>query len=100
MNTQKLRRQHPDRVPVILKRSGNCTLPELERTQYLVPRSITLGSFTCTLRSVMKLNQSEGLILFINKELPPFSLTFDEMDEKYSVDGLLTISIASESVFG
>jgi GABA(A) receptor-associated protein len=96
----KLRCRYPDRVPVKLERSKKCMLPLLEKENYLVNRNLTLGDFTCILRKHMSLTPSQSIIIFVNNELLPFSETFDELDHRYSNNGIITLRYTSENVFG
>jgi GABA(A) receptor-associated protein len=100
----KLRKQYPERVPVICTPTPNCKLPLLHNKQFLVPKDSTLGTFIYMLRQKLKITSQTGLILFINNELPPTTITFGEL-EKYVVkppegDDCLHITYSSENTFG
>lgn len=99
-----LRLRFPDRVPVRCT-AGKISIKTtniLEKRQYLVPRDLTVGEFSYTLRKYMKLTKSQSLLLYVNNELPPVLTTFDELDKRFTNNeqGVLEITYCGENTFG
>jgi hypothetical protein len=40
---EKIRRKYPDRVPVIVEKSPNARIGDLDKKKYLVPSDLTVG---------------------------------------------------------
>lgn len=108
----KQRRQHPDRIPVIVEAydgadSANRTrVGELTQHKFLVPSHITMGKFMCVLRQRLKLNAAMALILCTNHEtkprsIPPVSSLLSQIyATHHDLDGFLYFQYSGESCFG
>jgi GABA(A) receptor-associated protein len=93
-------KKYPDKVPIICENYDK-TLPNLDRKKYLVPRDITLAEFMYIIRKRMKLDQSQGIFIFVNEKMLPTSYTINMIYETESdQDGFLYITVGGESVFG
>ena len=42
---EKIRKKHPDKVPIILEKLPSCRIGELDKKKYLVPGNLTVGQF-------------------------------------------------------
>ena len=65
---------------------------------------MTIGQFSFTLRTLVRLSASHGIFLFVDNTLPPSSVTFAELfdDAKKTkfFDGFVHIVYAIENTFG
>ena len=100
--SSKILTKYPDRIPIIVSRSKNSTLPELEKSKFLVPSDLTLGQFQTVLRKRIKLADTEAIFIFINDtKLCTGSDNISNLyDENKDDDGFLYITYCSENVFG
>lgn len=96
----QLRNQNPDLIPVKCVASKKSQFNPLLKDQFLVPKETRLGVFAMEIRKRLKITSQTSIVFFINNEIPPVSKTFDELDQQYSKDGLLTLVYAGENVFG
>ena len=64
-------KKYPDRVPIIIQTGDE--LPILDKSKYLVPRSLSIGEFLYVLRKRMKLDAQLGVYMFFNSNLLPTS---------------------------
>lgn len=99
IRTTELRSFYPDRIPVILKPKNI----ELTKTKFLVSSDICLGAFIAYLRQKhLKINNEQGIVIFIGTVIPKVSETLRELDEKYGDKDMncLYMTVASENTFG
>ena len=87
-----LKSKYPDKTPIIV----HCDFQELWKKKFLVPSNFTVGQFVCFLRSKMKLNSSESIIVYINDTIPNVSKTFQEIEN----NDIIYITITKENTFG
>ena len=90
--------KYPNRVPIKVLTDGDMSL---QRTKFLVPLDLTLGSLLIVIRKFLsKVENYEALYIFVGGRLYPNNFTlsriWQDQDEKY----FLTIIIAKESTFG
>ena len=97
---QRVRNKYPERIPVILKKSGNDT-PEIDRNKYLVPKDITFSSFVGVIRQRLKMKPDQALFVMANNTLVNQT---DLMSSVYSrhkcPEGFLLLDYSLESTFG
>ena len=100
--SEKIRKKHPDRVPIIVEKSSNCkNIPDIDKKKYLVPKELTIGQFQYVIRKRIKLDSQKALFIFINNKLPITSELLTSIYEKEKdEDGFLYITYASENTFG
>ena len=41
----RIKRKYPDRIPIIVKKDKNCTLEDIDKEKYLVPKDMSLSQF-------------------------------------------------------
>lgn len=102
MNNQ-YRKQHPDRIPVVVQRHETSKLPNIDRNKYLVPKEFTIGHFMFILRKRITLNKYQSIYLFLNNNyIPPSSMTLLELDDKFckNKNDVLQFYFAEENTFG
>lgn len=61
-----IRKKYPDRVAVILTKKVGSTLPDLDKTKFLVPHDLTFGQFTYIIRKRMDITPEQGIFLNID----------------------------------
>lgn len=100
--TLKLKEKHPNSVPVIIEKSDNSDVPDIDETKFISPSDLTIGQFLIILRKKIKIYQMQALFLFVNNEtVPSTKQTLGELYNKYKdVDGFLYITYAAENTFG
>ena len=98
----KIRAKFPDRIPIIVEKSRNCTvIPDIDKNKYLVPSDLTVGQFIYVIRKRIKLDASESLFIFVNNVLPTTSQTLGQLYQDYKdADGFLYFAIQGQSTFG
>jgi GABA(A) receptor-associated protein len=99
-SSEKIRIKYPERVPCIVTVTGDA-LPPLDKCKYLVPDNLTVGQFVFILRKRIKLSPEKAIFIFVNKVLPPTSITVGEIYAKEKdPDGFLYFSLRGEDTFG
>ncbi|XP_038650027.1 gamma-aminobutyric acid receptor-associated protein-like [Scyliorhinus canicula] len=98
---EKIRAKYPDKVPVIVERSPNTRVAELDKKKYLVPSDLTVGQFCFLIRKRIQLRPEEALFFFINDMLPPSSATMVQIyEEHHEEDSFMYMAFSNESVYG
>ena len=96
----KILSKYPDRIPVIIKK-GNKEAPDIDRHKFLVPKDITMSSFTFVIRQRVKLKPDEALFIMVNNTLVNQSEIMSSIYKKYkSNNGSLYLVYSNESTFG
>merc|ERR1712139_185188 len=67
----RIRERYPDRIPVIVEKSENSDVPEIDKQKYLVPADLTVGQFVYVVRKRIKLSADQAIYIFVNDVLPP-----------------------------
>jgi GABA(A) receptor-associated protein len=97
----RIREKYPDRIPVIVERSKNSNISDIDKKKYLVPKDLTIGQFVFVIRKRIKISPEEAIFIFINNTLPPTSSVLSEIYEEHkNEDGFLYINYSGESTFG
>lgn len=93
---------HPNKIPVIVERAPNSTLPAIPKNKFLVPGELTVAQFANVIRKNIKLGMEEALVLYINGSLQAASAMFSTIyeDLKDPEDGFLYIVYTGEASFG
>jgi len=93
--------KHPDRIPIIVCKADNCTLADIDKQKYLVPKDMNLGQFIYVIRKRIKLQPSEALFILVNQALQPSNKSIQDIYEgNKDEDGFLYITYSSENTFG
>tara|TARA_B110000444_G_C18788897_1_gene571435 strand:+ start:392 stop:733 length:342 start_codon:yes stop_codon:yes gene_type:complete len=99
--SDRMRAKYPDRIPVIVERAKDCTLPDIDKKKYLVPNDLSVGQFIHVIRKRIKLEPDKAIFIFVNNVLPPTAgLMISIYNEQANIDGFLYITYNGESVFG
>lgn len=98
-----LREQYPHCLPVIVERaSTETTLPMIDKRQFLVPATMTVGNFLCIVRERLGLPSRTSLWLYVGRHA--LSSHSSPMIESYTnycdPDGFLYLQYRGEDAFG
>ena len=98
---QKMLRNHPERVPVILENNNRHPI-RLDKNKYLAPRDISLGQFMTIIRKRSKINENEALFIFFNNQLVPNTTSMGEIYEQHKdpQSNFLIATVSAETTFG
>lgn len=98
---EQLHSMYPNSVPVIVRRSEACKLPDLVKQKFLVPNDTTVGQFLCLVRARIKIKPEQALFFLVNDStLPATSATIDRLYDEHQVDGVLLLTYKEENTFG
>lgn len=93
--------KYPGRIPVFVSRHVKCTVPELEKRKFLIPRDLTVGQMLWIIRRKLSLPSDKALFMFVENSLPPSSARMGDLAAQYgSADGALRVVYTTESTFG
>jgi len=101
LESSRILKKHPDRIPVIVEKVRGCKLPDIDKQKFLVPQDMTLGQFMYIIRKRIRLESSEALFVMIQNNLAPTNKPMCELFENLKDDdGFLYIVYTSENTFG
>ncbi len=100
--SSKIRQRYNDIIPIIVEKSGNKNVQQVQNSKFLVDKNMIVGKFLFTIRTQLKIDSSEAMFLFINNKVIPANA--DKMGDIYlehmDNDGFLYITYSLEHVFG
>eukprot|EP01129_Flabellula_baltica_P000814 TRINITY_DN10765_c0_g1_i1.p1 TRINITY_DN10765_c0_g1~~TRINITY_DN10765_c0_g1_i1.p1 ORF type:complete len:136 (-),score=37.06 TRINITY_DN10765_c0_g1_i1:40-417(-) len=98
----KILERYPGRVPVIVEKAPNSSVPDITKRKFLVPGDIPVGSFSFEIRKHLpELDPSKAIFLFVNDTIPPTGGLMSQLYDKYGDDdGFLYIVYSGDAVFG
>ena len=97
---KRVRERYPDRVPVIVERGRDASVPHIDKVKYLVPLDLTMGQFCFVVRKRISLPAERALFLMVGSNLAPSSaLVTNVYEEHKDKDGFLQ-DLAGENTFG
>ena len=99
--SKKILFKYPNRIPIIVEKSDNCSLPDISKKKYLVPNDMSMSQFLYVVRKRIELEPSKSLFIMINNHLVPSAKSVgviyeDDKDE----DGFLYMVYSAENTFG
>jgi len=100
MESARIRKKYPDRVPVICERNLTSSIAEIDKKKYLVPSNLTMAQFTMVIRKRIKLPPECAMFLFVNQHAPTNSIISSVYEEHKDEDGFLYVTYSGENVFG
>lgn len=94
--------KHTDRIPVVCEKSPGCSVPDIDKSKYLVPKEFTIQQFTYIIRKRLKLEKEQALWLFVNgKHALKGDMIISSAYEKFKDnDGFLYVAYSGENVYG
>jgi GABA(A) receptor-associated protein len=100
--SEKIKEKYPDRIPVIIEKSVNSSVNNINKHKYLVPSDLTVGQFIHVIRKRIQAQPEQGIFIFVKEKiLPPTSSLMITMYENYAdSDGFLYMIYSSENTFG
>ena len=99
--SDKILIKYPSRIPVIVEKSNDCILDEIDKKKYLVPKDLKMNQFLFVIRKRIQLKPSESIFLMTNNQLCPSNTEIINIYEKFAnKDGFLYIIYTSENTFG
>ena len=99
--TTRIREKYPERIPIIVKKSANCSLKNIDKSKYLAPVDMTLSQFIVIIRKRIKVEADQAIFVFVENILPPLTSTMAYLYEHMkNEDGFLYIYYNGESTFG
>lgn len=101
--SEKMRKEQPTRVPIIINRDSKNKTLKLDVNKFLTPADITLSKFLLELRRHIKSISSNTAIYLIleNGTLPSLSSLIGTLDTKHrNADGFLYFTCCEENTFG
>ena len=102
-SASSIRAKHPDRIPVIVdRRSGDKSLPDIDKKKFLVPADLTIGQFMYVIRKRIKLAPEQAIFLFVGGGTLPASVATLQAvyDSHKDEDGFLYMTYSGENFFG
>ena len=95
---QRALRDYPDRVPIVLEGPD----PSSRRCKYLAPDTMTVGQFMCVVRSRLRIEKQQALLLFVDHVIPFASEPLRSLYNKYKHpdDAFLYMRYRQENTFG
>ena len=98
----KIKEKYPERVPVIVEKSGTSDLPDLDKKKFLVPEELGFGNFKYIIQKRIKLSSEQALFVFIGKNtIPKVTETMGQLHADHKeADGFLYLTYTGENVFG
>lgn len=99
--SKKILLKYPNRIPIIVEKSDNCSLPDISKKKYLVPNDMSMCQFLYVVRKRIQLEPSKSLFIMINNHLVPSAKSLgviyeDDKDD----DGFLYMVYSAENTFG
>jgi len=100
----KIRVLYPDRLPVIVERGANSSVPDISKKKFLAPADMAVSKFFTEVKKQLQMvgDSSLAIFLFVDKTvLPPSALLMSQIYEKHKdEDGFLYITYSGENTFG
>ena len=97
----KLIKNFPDRVPVLVDKVYKSPLSDINKHKFLVPSDITVGKFLHELRKHITVTSEQAIFLLINNTFPHTSSLISTIYHAHkNEDNFLYITYAGENVFG
>jgi len=97
----RIMKKYPDRIPVIVEKSEDSDILDIDKKKFLVPKDLTMGQFTYVIRKRIKLAPETAIFLFINNTLPASTSLISQVYKQHAnKDLFLTVTYAGEQTFG
>tara|TARA_Y100000996_G_C22431649_1_gene605927 strand:+ start:436 stop:768 length:333 start_codon:yes stop_codon:yes gene_type:complete len=97
----RIKDKYPDKIPVIVNKNHNCTLNQLKKNKFIVPKDLTMAQFIYIIRKRIQLDETTALFVWINNTLVPSNMDLNTAYNNYSDnDGYLYVTYTNENTFG
>tara|TARA_Y100000389_G_scaffold178291_1_gene191330 strand:+ start:37 stop:423 length:387 start_codon:yes stop_codon:yes gene_type:complete len=101
LESTKIITKYPERIPVIVEKTQNSNIANIDKNKYLVPKDLTIGQLVYVIRKRIKMPPEMGLYVFIKNTIPPQYELVSTIYEMYKdVDGFLYVTYSGENTFG
>ena len=98
---KRILKKYPDRIPVIVEKTGKSDIPDIDKKKYLVPSDLTVAQFIYVIRKRISINADQAIFIFVNNTLPVTSSIMLQIYNEYKdEDGFLYVKYSGESTFG
>ncbi|KAH7826580.1 Autophagy-related protein 8 A (Atg8A) [Monocercomonoides exilis] len=104
--SEKLLREHPERIPVIVEKYEKSDCPDIDKKKFLVQKEMKMAQFICVIRRRIALQENQSLFLFVDNKPPSMAATlasiYDKFRKKHKKDddGFLYVVYADQETFG
>jgi GABA(A) receptor-associated protein len=103
IEASKIKQKFPGRIPVIVEKAerSNSSIPDIDKSKFLVPSDLSFGQFIYVIRKRMMLAPDKAIFLFVNNVLVASSELMGSVYNRYcDADGFLYVIYNGESTFG
>lgn len=92
----------PGKIPIILEKFAPSQTVTLDKEKYLVPGEITVAEILYMFRKRIKLEPTQALFVFFNKEIVATNMSMQQVYDRYKNkdDGMLYATYGGENTFG
>jgi GABA(A) receptor-associated protein len=99
--SSRIRTKYPNRIPVIVERSKNSDIPDIDKHKFLVPADLSVAQFVYIIRKRINLTPEKAIFIFINNQLPATSSIMSQLYSQHKHDdGFIYFLYSGESSFG
>lgn len=99
--SNKVLNKYSDRIPIIVEKSSESKISDIDKIKFLVPKDLTMGQFAFVIRKRIKLTPEQGLFLLVNNSMVPTSEIMNNIYNNYKdEDGFLYVTYCGENTFG
>jgi len=94
-------KKYPDRIPIIVEKCETCTLSQIEKSKFLVPKDMPMSQFVFTIRKRINLKPDQSLFVLVNGRLVSSNVLMSKIQEDHiDEDGFIYMIYTSENTFG
>ena len=99
---QRISRKHPDKIPIICEKEEKSKLKIIEKTKYLIEKTINLPQFSSIIRQKLELGENDALFFLVNGKISiSGTISMADIYNNYKEkDGFLYIAYASQETWG
>jgi GABA(A) receptor-associated protein len=100
---RKMKERYPNSIPIIVEKGKrDKTLPDIDKSKFLVPHDLQYGKFLYIIRKRLKISDTTAIFTFVGNNILPMStenianIYKNHKDE----DGFLYVTYCGENTFG
>ena len=99
---QRISRKHPDKIPIICEKDPKSKIKKIEKTKYLIEKTLNLPQFSGTIRNKLELKETDALFFLVNGKISlSGTVQMEDVYKNYKEkDGFLYITYSSEETWG